>query len=131
MSLLKKAGFCLVVALLFSIMVLLVWAAYNYVDGWSTNRNAYAYTGGWYETWQYYHQEYHEGSVQTAGNDAYTEFEGKLGKQQVYYEKYYLDDYEGFYKTFFNYVNWTRTKTDSKTISGGEVEVYIVPGWQP
>jgi hypothetical protein len=61
----------------------------------------------------------------------YTEFEGKLGKQQVYYEKYYLDDYEGFYKTFFNYVNWTRTKTDSKTISGGEVEVYIVTGWQP
>jgi hypothetical protein len=131
MSLLKKVGFCVIAVLLFSVMVLLVWAAYNFVDGWSTNRNAYAYTGGWYETWQYYHQEYHKGNVSTAGDKAYTRFTGKLDDVPVYYKIMPLNYYEEFCKTYYEYADWISTRTDSDTGASGVVEVYIVPGWQP
>ena len=127
----RNVGLCLIAALMFCITLSSVLAAMNYVEGESPNGNAYAKAQGWYNTINNYYKEYHEGSVETAGGEAYTEFEGTLDFERVYYKIEYLDDYEGFYKTFFEYPDRIRTKTDSNTGDNGRIEVFIVPGLQP
>ena len=124
----RRIGLCLVAAVMFCTLVLPVLASWNENGAWSSNGNAYAYVKGWWNIMDHYYRTYHKREVRNAGENAYTRFKGSYNSDTVYFKITFLDPYSGYYKYYFEDVDYIETRTDSDTGAGGYVIIWLVPG---